>query len=1550
MESGDTFTPHLFSWPAELLDAAKPLEPIRPFIEQGINALIPGAAKIPSSESLILPPMSQDKQGFGPGLYRQLEGLTTKESLGTLPLIPESEAARAAFLLPAIAGTVKSGADLVTAQTPEARGEAGAGLVGQGLFAGLLARGGGKAKPPEARPMENLVPAVRTMDGQVVMGVPGVSHNEIITKHRLEPTEIDRRGFVDQVTRQWVDREQGPDAGRPVPGMHSESLPNFGERQKSKVMATPPGMTEAEARSLQGPEEPEADLPVWRKFDFRTEEGQRAVELRKTTSLLTDLGVEPGLPRGERSSEAKRSQGQGKVNYKAFNKLSLEELYNKWDQVKAQVEAMPEQLKQDMVRSHPDRGGDSEAFVDASLKRDAIPVIFKELQRRFDALGVETGFDRQAYRLERMRESERRIGGGGRDPQLEGPQAPLDENSDLHLWTREYEDTNRQIMEAHQRGDQAKFEKLSLRRSELQSMPEMDKYEKLFGSSSLDRGEGVEGNVQGRGPNEPVSESPLRSLGERDQVQFKALGLHEGEATGHDLVSRMADSPAFSDSERSFASYLRDNFEHVLRLAQVDPEARGMNDRAVYNPEGHKIGLGIGSGERLNPLSYRVLEEATHAAVFSQLEHPTTPKQVHARVELERLMGVAQKSLGEADVFRLSDMAQKAYGPPDKGLPYRFKDVHEFAAGLISDPQLREFLSHVKDEAGNVFEKAWQYIKDLLGIEAKSVYDKAFDQVTQIGSEGVEGWKAAREVVEREPLDTEGMRGAAVLQTLVGPEAPAPGTPGASGQPTPSKSLTERAKARLAKARGWSAPNHATASEELGNKLVQYASAQQAGPAIARWMATDVLGTRWKDPAFDRTMGRVVANKAVSMTTRLPRNVRRALMDHIAKVEAFTGKEYTGPDKPYSQIVQDMVKGTYEQNALKEYIQALEDSNLGLAGRGGATKTTAGGKPLTKVEIGKRSIWIRSDLAPELERAAGKKTAVEKGSLSLLGDALVEVQIQGPTDITYHGVNMIGVLATSPGSKSWFYDFIRNTTPVGFVDAFARMTYYGMKAMEPEYQKVWADISKIGAGRAEIEKKTLLQKGFEAVGVPEKVAKYMTPNSLSHMALTFFDRGGRLAAAKMYENLIARGIKVGDLDKREFINRMGQYNKRLMPFWDSLLRDAGLSSFVVAGKNMNRQAIRALIGSPGFRTANPEAWIKMRVQQLTSLALLMYVIPGVINLKTTGSWGGRPGTRVGEIDWGKNAKDGRPLKFDLLKLFLLRRGRRITGMDALSRGQEQGLGKGQQVHDVVKDIADGYLHPYAGPVVRFVETARTGRDFSAFPSEGYLVSRNPNSISENIWAAVVNANPTIGQIAKGHDEGTGEVMTPIWSLAGAAGFRKGRLPSWEERQKVVVAEKFPGKAWEGLNVGQKRQVQRELNQEQAAQGGQRSDLGKRAAAERSLWAGYEREDKLRGSLPKEQQTWIKQNGLQLRGFTGETTVGKVRLPTTPKEKEALAEAMAQSYTKWVGKAMQSQALKNARPDRKQEIFDEYLKAARGQVMARFKTARLPNFGGPTGSP
>lgn len=641
-------------------------------------------------------------------------------------------------------------------------------------------------------------------------------------------------------------------------------------------------------------------------------------------------------------------------------------------------------------------------------------------------------------------------------------------------------------------------------------------------------------------------------------------------------------------------------------------------------------------------------------------------------------------------------------------------------------------------------------------------------------------------------------------------------------------------------------------------------------------------------------------------------------------------------ERSYRTLAERMIRGNYEQARLREFYDSLTQQDKVRAIAKDPTLTKADkvariaavrknalavearpgvpppkdekGNPSRKLTIEirgggpgmtrQRNLWIRPDIYDEVRHAIAVDDPLAKSTaLRHVAQALTEIQIVGATDAVYHTANMFGTLVSSQGAKRIWMDIARKFPGVNVLDATSRAVYHGIRAAmdSPEVQREIAQIAEVGAWRSERVHKTMVRRGAQKLlGEP---GKYLDPSFYSSNWIRFIDRGGRIALNAMYDNLVGRGwVPDTPMGRREFINRMGQYNERLMPRYDSFLRESSIASFIVAGKNFNRLALQRFLLDPGAMAATPEAWWKMRAVEALGAILSVGAVAYVVNKAVTGTPWGRHGTPAGAIDTGKDDKDGRPIVIDPLQTTLWRRAFRGSGLQAYASARERGLSGKDTAKEVLTDMFNFAVHPYAGPSVRATKMAVTGYDTS-----GYLVSRNPEDPFENAWAALKNSNPMIASYIRGQESARiGESKSKEgWqelgrSLGAATGIgKRGKVPTFNEQ-----VETRTGKQPDELPIRERVMVSKEIHEERL-QRPNINELARRASALRNLAEGFAEEDVLRSRVAPDVRKFLDEHELRLPAFQREVTIGGAGVPLTQAEKELFEDYVVEGYNKWI---------------------------------------------------
>lgn len=649
----------------------------------------------------------------------------------------------------------------------------------------------------------------------------------------------------------------------------------------------------------------------------------------------------------------------------------------------------------------------------------------------------------------------------------------------------------------------------------------------------------------------------------------------------------------------------------------------------------------------------------------------------------------------------------------------------------------------------------------------------------------------------------------------------------------------EALTARGLQLRGTSAPRTSAASEELGNKLVRFASAKVAGQIQGKITAPS-------DPAAQ------------------------------------------------AQVAKDYEKTAF-QNLLAQYVK----SGVGIIGKRGMARPNIGGEPAGRIIVerygGRYDLWLRKDLLPELRQALQPDSALSHGALAELGSLITKAQVSLGVDAVWHSVNVASGVDTAVRAALG-----KNVFGVREVDTITRVAKNVVNVMQdnPAIQQAVLELAKIGAWH---------DRPYIGSGI-----------GLGAKIISVIDKAGRLSLNQIYDELVrSRVLTESEAGRREFVNRLGQYNVGLMSKPQQFFREMGISPFVVAGRNFNRQALKQLIGAPGVKGADFVEAAKLRARSFVGLLTGLVVVPVVANMLLTQEPFGRDGTPTGAIDTGKDNKEGNPIVIDPAKLLLVRRGMRITGLGALERDVRRGQVSGKTASTAMRDVINGLIHPWAGPAVDVVTVATTGHDIS-----GYRQAVNPKDLGSRMAAAAREINPLAGGVAKGLQEGNvpGEVTK---SFSGAIGVKSVPL-SWEERLNQT-AVRLTGKEYKDLKVRDRVKVMQEVRKFRS----QRTEMQREASEELALEIDQENRRKLEGSLPKEQIQWLKDNQLILRGFRTSHVVGGTVVPFAREEREFYQKEVAQQYQSLIEKLMK-------RSNVKQETLDEYLEMGRARTLSKLE--------------
>lgn len=454
-----------------------------------------------------------------------------------------------------------------------------------------------------------------------------------------------------------------------------------------------------------------------------------------------------------------------------------------------------------------------------------------------------------------------------------------------------------------------------------------------------------------------------------------------------------------------------------------------------------------------------------------------------------------------------------------------------------------------------------------------------------------------------------------------------------------------------------------------------------------------------------------------------------------------------------------------------------------------------------------RALWVRKDLAREVRQVLGTDMPMEQNPVARV---LTQIQLAQIADAVTHSKNLLTVVTRAQGAGSVWKDIVRRMPVFGTTDAVVRIGQVAREVMSdsPAIREEIANLAKLGVIRPDYPS-TGLQKITRAQDFLHKL-----------------DQGTRIVMNRFFDNLVERGLVVDTpKNRRDYINQCGQYNGRLQGQLMNAFKQSGMSPFIVAGRNFNRQGIRGITGNPGIQATTAQAALEMRAINWLGTALTLSAVPMMLNTLTTGSPAGRSGTPLGAWDLGTEENEkGKHRVIDLAQISGLRRGMRVTGADAVVAGMKAGHTSNQIAGKILEDVTRNVMHPWIGPAPSGALKALTGRqlDIRGYMEAHKVPEGGGLQVLENVRAALESQNPLVYSMVRPVFEAAGLerlpekpygeniVATFLKSPYGAFGVKdvypersaalemastmmSGRMPEGttpEQREKMRVKEEF----------------------------------------------------------------------------------------------------------------------------------------------------------------
>jgi len=447
--------------------------------------------------------------------------------------------------------------------------------------------------------------------------------------------------------------------------------------------------------------------------------------------------------------------------------------------------------------------------------------------------------------------------------------------------------------------------------------------------------------------------------------------------------------------------------------------------------------------------------------------------------------------------------------------------------------------------------------------------------------------------------------------------------------------------------------------------------------------------------------------------------------DPFGRRAAGTGKVYEGN---YHAIMANGFGREMPVALQHEFIKSLVDSgNAEITEKMMDKNLTIKGEPTESMLLRLkpwtgRFLQVRKSLAEEARVAMGLDTPRNLGVFTDMSRAMTTQSVKGLSEGSTHASNLMMRVFTGPGPtanplinaliKSMGRPDLVYTIPKTIIGAFI----HDPKELMP--------LAEIGA------------------------AKEPYTGVVSGPLLNNIDKAVRLDSAQLYKNMAAQGWVVDtETGLREFVNRVGNYNKRLQPWFVRRMRETGVNPFATAVRNFTSEAVRIGFAGPGAKAPTNLAALALRADVIGGW-IGFVVFGAALNTLLSGHPEGPKGTKFGDIGWVGD--DGKTHTFPLGALSGYGRTLRITGVGKLIEAAQQGVSPNIAATEAAQSLANTAISQVTGPAVRFLSIAATGKTPGipayqaaplAPPQEDFHLFKS--QIAKNIVEALKEVNPIV---------------------------------------------------------------------------------------------------------------------------------------------------------------------------------------------------------------
>lgn len=458
------------------------------------------------------------------------------------------------------------------------------------------------------------------------------------------------------------------------------------------------------------------------------------------------------------------------------------------------------------------------------------------------------------------------------------------------------------------------------------------------------------------------------------------------------------------------------------------------------------------------------------------------------------------------------------------------------------------------------------------------------------------------------------------------------------------------------------------------------------------------------------------------------------------------GMAAKGTGQSYEASYPALMRNTFERQLeianKNSFDKLLVESGLAVIDRPGANVSIGGqtgvafplsrrrliveGKEGTKTFSQAQNIYVRKDIANEYRIASNVDPRMRIPYVTKSMDVLNKAALAGLTDFTVHTSNLMTRLFNRPMTgELWRDSFLsamgRSDIPIALARAIIKSTRDNRAQV--------AELAEIGAMRPG----SIHGRG---------------PLSWSGRILRKMDETVRLTSDDAFQDLVRQGIVENtETARREYINEIGQYNRRLQGPFMRFAKDTGFGPFATAGRSFGVLGVKMVTLSPGVRGTGIGAEASLRANVLSKWVGAA-VLAGTMNYLLTKDKGGgvmgRPGTPIGTVDTGLDDKAGKPLRFPLFDVIGLGRGLRVTGIKGAVEAKRLSLNNSLAADAAARDIINSWIGPFAGPPIRFGVVAASGYPPAINVGRAAPVAiPGQSQFRVNVEQALKDANPVV---------------------------------------------------------------------------------------------------------------------------------------------------------------------------------------------------------------